>query len=232
MSMRVDSNIVNALNAYLQKNELGYREFARKTGVSPAAITKWRKVGNGITDAKWKQIFPYIKPYLPQDRIYIDDSGTEQYSSNTEHVSAYVFEPKYIPTTVPQISLADVLEYDNLLEPPIQFGKKLKAPMVECHHKIKQGVLSVVVDKNAFNQIFPFGANVFVCASAQPQHNNFVMVKTVNNDLLMGRFVVNNDDFSLVNVINGKTLLSGKIRNARNIISWAFPVLYYEAITF
>lgn len=233
--MKVDTGIVKAIEAYLEENQIGYRDFSEKMGLSPAAITKWRKVGNGITPMRWRKLFPLIKPYLPKDRIYIDDAGHEQYSSNSEHQSGYVFEPKFIPIMVPTFTLEQIAKFDDTLESVMQFGTKNKAPMVEYRpkHADKSNVFAVTVDDDSMMPILPKGSRLFVCASERPVDGRLVVAMPLGKKPLIGTYSRTGDFFAINEITGDKSKhIVGKARNARLILSWIFPVLYYEVVTF
>ena len=84
--MRVDQHIITAIDQYLQANRLTQKEFARRLGVCEATVVKWHRAGNGVSNVHWRIIYPLIKRYLPQNRIFITNAGEEEYSSLTgEH---------------------------------------------------------------------------------------------------------------------------------------------------
>ena len=135
--MKIDSHIVAAIDKYIEDHGITYEEFAHRQGVSCAAITKWRKVGNGMTANRWTKLFPLLQKYLPQDRIFIDDAQKEQYSSAAANQSSYVFEPKYVPLMVPVFSLDQISTDDDTLESVTQLGARLKAKKAEYRPKHK-----------------------------------------------------------------------------------------------
>ena len=234
MVVRVDSNIVNAIGEYLASEQSGYQDIARKVGASPAAITKWRKVGNGITEAKWEKLFPIIRPFLPKNRIYIDDTGREQYSSTIANTPAYTFEPKYIPAMIPNISFDKLCDFDNMLESIIQFGKRINSSEIEYRpkHSNVTGVFGTAIPDKRYSPILPENAVLYVCSNESPRSNRIVLAKTHDNNVMVARYQIAGYDFSLVDIVTEQNILSDKMLNARKIIQWIFPVLYYEVVTF
>ena len=234
MIVRVDSNIVNAINEYLASVQGDYQDVARNVGVSPAAITKWRKVGNGITDSKWKKLFPIIRPFLPKDRIYIDDTGCEQYSSTIANTPAYTFEPKYIPTMVPNVSFNSLCDFDNMLESMLQFGKRIGAKEVEYRpkHSDVTGIWATAIPDKRYAPVLPEDAMLYICTSEAPQTNRLVIIKTHDNKVIVARYQLLNGKFALLDIVTNKPIICEKIADARKIIQWIFPVLYYEVVTF
>lgn len=234
MIIRVDTNIVNAIDEYLASVNGDYQGLARKIGVSPAAITKWRKVGNGITDAKWKLLFPVIRAFLPSERIYIDDSNSEQYSSTLHGTSTYTFEPKYVPTMIPNIEIDALAEYDNMLESIVQFGERINVPNIEYRpkHSNVAGVFAVTLTNKECEPVLPKDAVLYVCTSETTRSNVISLVKTNDNKVFVARYQLMNGKFALLDVRNNKPIICEKITDARKIIQWIFPVLYYEVVTF
>lgn len=233
-TMKVDSHIVNAIESYLSEHQIGYVAFAEQLGVSAAAVTKWRKVGCGITQMRWRNLFTLIRKYLPKDRIYIDDAGREQYSSVAAKQSSYFFEPKYIPLMVPTFTLDQLAEYDDMLESVTQLGSRLKVSSTEYRpkHPDKSGILAVALNNDDLGPILPHGTKMFICTGERPTDDCLVIAKPVNGNPVVGRYSKSRDSFSIQNVCNGGNCITGKIKDARNIITWVFPVLYYEVITF
>lgn len=233
--MKVDSEISRAIDRYLNENELNYKELSHKMGVSPACITKWRRVGNGITPTKWEILFPMIKKYLPESRIFIDDSGREQYSSATEHQSSYVFEPKYLPQMVPIFRLDRLKGFDNTLESIIQFAKKNSSGLSEYRpkHSNISGVFSVDIDDNSLAPVIPAKTRLFACTSERPHNDGLVIANPTSADIaIIGRYIRNGSQFFIHSVCDNTVLLSGETTDARALIVWIFPVLYYEVTTF
>ena len=234
MIVRVDSNITNAIDEYLASVQGDYQDVARSVGVSPASITKWRKIGNGITDAKWKKLFPIIRPFLPKDRIYIDDAGCEQYSSTISGTPTYTFEPKYIPTMIPNIPFDMLSEYDNMLESMVQYGKRINATEIEYRpkHSDVTGIWATSINDKKYAPALPKDAMLYICTSETPRSNRMVIVKTHNNDVFVARYQLMNGKFALLDIVADKPIICEKIADVRKIIQWIFPVLYYEVVTF
>lgn len=233
--MKIDSFIVNAQRKYISSQKITSAEFASEMGISPACVVKWSRVGNGITEQKWQQLFPKIKKYLPKDRIYIDDSGKERYQSATEHVSGYVFEPKYVPAMVPAIKLRYISEFDNVIESIAQFGKRLGANLVEYHpkHPDHAGVMAIEIDNNLYYPVFPINTTLFVCTGGASISNGCLCVaKDIAGEVFIGHYCEMKRQFSVTDVLTNKPLIIGEISAARNFIQWIFPVLYYEVVTF
>ena len=232
--MQIDSNIVKAIEKYLNENELMAMDLAASLGVSPATMTKWRKVGNGITDQKWDALFPLIKKYLPAERIYIDTAGVEQYSSAVQKESAYSFDPKYVPAMIPLFSTDDLAEYDNMLESAMQFGKRTQAKQIEyrAKHPNKQGVFALRLDNDDFAPVMPSGSTIFACTSETPVTGSVIVFKNAAGLVTIGRYQQKQSNFRITTLDSRSQLVQGKISEARSIITWAFPVLFYEVVTF
>ena len=230
--MKVDSHIVRAIEQYMAVGKLGCEDFARKVGVSNAAVTKWRKVGSGITQARWQVVFPLIRTHLPEERIYIDDAGREQYSSAAAKQSAYFFEPKYIPLMVPKFSMEQIATYDDTLESITQFGARMNARLSEYRpkHKEKSSVFSVQLTDDTYAPILPNNTTLFVCAGERPANGGLV-VTLAGGEAFIGIYHRDGDEFAITTT-NGQKKVSGKVNDAKRLISWTYPVLYYEVVTF
>ena len=232
--MKIDSNIIKAIDKYLTENNVYAMDFARMLNVSPATMTKWRKVGNGITDQKWNELFPLLQKYLPQDRIFINDAGVAQYSSAVPVESSYFFDPKYVPQMIPSFSEDMLAQYDNMLESVMQFGKRTKAKLIEyrAKHANKNGIFAVKVDSDDLAPVIPVGSTLFACTSETPVSGNVVVLKTTDGEILIGLYEQSNSNFRVMSPDGRTQRLSGRITEARSMIQWVFPVLYYEVVTF
>lgn len=233
--MKIDSHIVRAIDQFIDENGISYEEFARQQGVSCASITKWRKVGNGMTAKRWAKLFPVIRKYLPQDRIFIDDAQKEQYSSAAAKQSSYVFEPKYIPLMVPVFSLEQLANYDDTLESVMQLGIRLKAKQAEYRpkHKEKSSVFAVEITDNALAPVFPAKTTLFACAGERPVSGGLAVALPVGGKVILGTYTQRGGSFSVVSADgNPEAKVKGKVSDAKKLITWIFPVLYYEVVTF
>ena len=231
--MKVDSHIVRAIEKYIAENGISYEDFAKQQGVSCASITKWRRVGNGIRANSWEKLFPILKKYLPQDRIFINDAQKEQYSSAASHQSSYVFDPKYVPLMVPVFSLKQIADYDDTLESVTQFGMRLKTKKAEYRpkHKEKSSIFAVSISDNSLAPMFPENTTLFACAGEHPATGKLALVLPVGGKASLGTYERNNNDFSVTSV-DGKMIVGGKVAEAKKLLTWIFPVLYYEVVTF
>jgi hypothetical protein len=79
-----------------------------------------------------------------------------------------------------------------------------------------------------------YGKNttLFVCADA-PNVGSLVVVKLNDGTVTLAKYSVDNDkQFALLDVVSEQPFAICKIAAARQLISWIFPVLYYEVVTF
>lgn len=233
--MRIDTNIILALDAFAKENKLSKMKLAEKLGVSGATITKWHRVGSGIVTSRWdNQLFQLLKPYLPKERIYIDDAGVERYSSVTSKQSTYFFEPKYIPVKVPAFTMDEISCYDDTLDSIMQFAQNTGVENVEFRPKSSQRVSSVFAIKSDNNRLtnFPFKSlTLFVSSSDRPLDSGLVLVRPINGTVFVGEYKREGQNFT-VTEIGGSQSISGEVTKAKRFISWIFPVLYTEAVTF
>ena len=233
--MRIDTNIVLAIDEFAKANKLSKQKLAERLGVSGATITKWHRVGSGIVNSRWNnQLFPLLKAYLPKERIYIDDAGVERYSSTTAKQSNYFFEPKYVPVKVPIFTLDMISDYDDTLDSITQYAQNNGADSVEFRPKSSQRVSSVfavsIQDTRLSN--FPFKTmTLFVSSGDRPQDSGLVLVRPIKGKAFVGEYKRDLQNFSITE-IGGTQSVSGEIAQAKQLISWVFPVLYTEAVTF
>jgi len=231
--MKVDSHIVHAIEQFMADKKIGCDDFAKSVGVSSAAVTKWRKVGCGITNMRWQMVFSMIRKYLPEERMYIDDAGREQYSSASAKQSSYFFEPKYIPLMVPTFTMNEIANYDDTLESITQFGARLKVGLSEYRpkHKEKSSVFAISLSDDKLGPVLPNKTKLFVCAGERPSGEGMVAVLPVGQQPFIGKYKRTGDEFEITGVSSDR-FLNGKVKDAKRIITWTYPVLYYEVITF
>ena len=228
--MKIDSHIVKAIEKYLSQSGTSYVDMAAKLGVTPAAVTKWKKVGSGVSPARWAIMFQLIKQYLPKDRIFIDDAGNEQYDSNTEHVSSYVFKPKFIPLMVPVFSIDQISEYDDKLESTNELGIRKKAKMAECYPS--RPVNGTIIALELFGDNY-YGAKInrrtimFATTGEKPKDRGIAVVRPTSGMPIVGEYEKNGDVFTVRDMFRPGVEISGSVSNPSSVFMWIFPVLYY-----
>ena len=232
--MKVDSHIVSAINQYVDENKITYEDFAKQFHVSCASMTKWRRVGYGINSKNWDMLFLKIRKFLPEDRIFINDAGKEQYSSVAEKQSAYVFDPKYVPVMVPVFSITDMDNYDDTLESVTQFGVGLKAKTAEYRpkHKDKSSVFAIRISDDSTAPVLPKQTTLFVCAGERPQQSGMVVALPTDGKAMIGYYKRTGDKFEITPFNKDNEKVCGKVKDAKKLVAWIFPVLYYEVVTF
>jgi hypothetical protein len=231
--MKVDSNIASAINKYISDSGKPAKDFAAKLGISEAALIKWRKKGNGITEPKWQILFSYIKKYLPADSIYVDDAGKEQYASTLDDIPEKYLDPKYIPAMLPVINLETASQYPGMLDAFDKFAKNMSNEKVEFHAKkaIPGGMLAIKMDTKDWLPSLPENATVFIAGKDYPQDGDMVFLKTVDEQVIFaiyndkGKSIVLN---TIPNSQNLKAKLEFKKTQARQTLLWIYPVVSYE----
>ena len=229
--MIVDSNIANAIDRYLKDNNKTARELCKMVGISEPAIIKWRRPGKGILQRHWLVLYPYIKNYLPRERIFLDENGEEQYSSALEGTSGTrpYFKPKYVPQMVPEFTQEQFENFNYVVDSVEQYASRIQTPFVEYSPKTPSGsgVFSI---KSENLGIIPDGATIFVSSQLRPKNNSIVFFSEVgSNEIKIGQYKVVADKYSIV---FGNEKIGGSINKIREKISFMFPVLYYEVVTF
>lgn len=230
--MKIDTNIVNALESYRKENNLSYIDLADRFNVTPAAITKWRKVGNGLSQDKWDLLLPLIKDFLPKSKFFLDDAGKEQYESNSSNVSGYVFNPKYVPIVVPKFNFVDLMSFDNTIDTITQFAKNRNITRYsDFKHKSidSTGVFALEVDNSYAAPVIPTSSTVFVSSSTRPQNNSIVLVLSKHKKISLGKYLRIDDKIEIID-FKGNNIIQFDSKNARDSIIWIFPVICYEVI--
>ena len=229
--MRVDSNISNAISQYLADNHSTARDLSKICGVSEPSMVKWHRPGKGILQRNWVVLFPLIKKYLPKDRIYVDENGQEQYSSTLEGTGGNpYFTPKFIPQMVPIFDIAQLAKFNTMVMTTEQYAQQLKVERIDYRPRIHgcgSGVFAMYMNLDC--SIIPRGALVFASSELRPKNNSIVIVNDHQENVMIGRYGVIADKYSIV-FDNGR--VGGAINKIREKISSIFPVLYYEVVTF
>lgn len=232
--MKIDSHIATGVERYILDQDITAKEFSRRMNVSEATVIKWRKPGNGVSEPRWNELFKLIRPYLPEDRIYLDDAGQEQYSSLVKGASVKFFEPKFVPQMAPAITEKELLNYECMLESIEQFAIRCNVPRVEYRprHKDKGGVFALLIESALHEPVFPAGARLFVTSEdAKPANDNTVVCRFRDkNKICIGRYQANDGEFTITPYSKEKPV-SGKIAEAKKLIDWVFPVMFYEVVT-
>ncbi|MGE4300868.1 MAG: hypothetical protein AB7F40_04605 [Victivallaceae bacterium] len=228
--MKIDSHIVRAIEKFLSQSGTNYVEMAERIGVTPAAVTKWRKVGSGVAPERWSILFQMIKQYLPQDRIFIDDAGNEQYDSNTEHVSNYVFSPKFVPMMVPVFSIDQLSEYDDKLESTNELGIRTKTKMAECYpsRQVHGTIIALeLAGRNYYGAEIGRRTTMFATTGEKPKDGGIVIVRPTSGAPIVGEYKKTGDAFTVRDMFRPDVEISGSVNNPSSVFMWIFPVMYY-----
>lgn len=231
--MKVDSNIVKAINKYIADNGGTASNFAKKLNVSAPTIIKWQKVGNGITKQRWQVLFEHIKNYLPKESISIDDAGDEHYYSNLKNVDKKYFSPRYVPMMLPLISLKTASQYPGMLESFQQYAKNASSKTVELHatNQVPAGMFAIEINTSDWAPSLPKGATVFVAGNENPSNGDLVFIQTQDNRVLFATYEDKNSKVNIKTVDNSKKIaekITFKKTDVRKHILWIFPVVSYE----
>ena len=226
--MKVDAYIVKAIDQYILDNNMTQRELAKKVGIGPATMVKWRRQGNGIADRHWISLFKLIRNYLPSERIYIAGDSEEHYSSVTEGTKekAY-FKPKYIPVMVPVLMDENLLEYHQMLQSVEQYVAGRNFPRVEYRPHIKiNGVFCYILPKSAVG--VPKGARLFISSDEKPRNGGLVLAVTSENKIILAKYTTNGNSFTIA---GNKETITGKLSQARQMLTMLATVIMYEVYT-
>ena len=222
--MKVDQYIIRAINQYIAANRTTQKYFARQRGVSEATMVKWRKSGNGISDANWSALYSRIKDYLPKDRLYISSTGDEEYSSLNEGKKNMY----YIPVLIPSLKSADLIKYNPVVSVE-QFAQSENITRIEYRPKVIGigGMFSYELETASAG--VPPGARLFVSSEAKPRNNSLVLAVTNGKEIVLGIFKTTGRMFELD---SGEKKLTGHLDDIRRLFTGFFPVISYEVICF
>jgi transcriptional regulator with XRE-family HTH domain len=239
MAIKVDSNIVSAINKLVDSQGITLTGLAERLGVSSSTLTKWRRVGCGITEGKWAKLFALIRDYLPEERIYIDDAGKPQYSSTVQRVSSYFFEPKFVPQTVPLFELRQLTELNLKIETATQFGTRTGLDMVEYRprHALMTDVIAVIIRDDDLAPVLPNGTMLFVCTGQVPKNGGIVICwRQGAKKPLVGRYARNSGRVTVSSLLDfkgeDKPLVQAAEADVDEAFAWIMTVLNYEVIVF
>lgn len=223
--MRVDQHIITAIDQYLQANRLTQKEFARRLGVCEATVVKWHRAGNGVSNVHWRIIYPLIKRYLPQNRIFITNAGEEEYSSLT---GEHEIDPKYQPSFVPLLNTDKLKQYNPIVGIE-QFAQTEHLDRVAYRPKVA-GVGGIFrYDLEFASNGVPAGALLYVSSEAKPKNGSLILAVATNGVVTLGTFSATGTVFELI--VDGKKM-SGRLDSIRTLFSGFFPVISYEVICF
>ena len=226
--MKVDINIVNAIDQYLAANNIPQRDFAKRLGVSEATMVKWRRQGNGITGMRWATLYKFIKQYLPQDRIFIASNGEERYSSlNDGRGGSPYFEPKFIPAMIPKFSKENIVQWSavNTLQTVEQFACQKQLPRVEYRHKSMCHGEVFAYDLTASAEGIPQGATLYILREPPRDGDIALAVLTEDSRVVLGIYTVTGNTFTFS--MQPKSI-TGSLRDGKNIFSLLLPIIKYE----
>lgn len=228
--MKIDINIVNAIDQYMLANKISANAFAEVLGISPATMVKWRRQGNGITGRRWQELYKHIKSYLPQDRIFVASNGEEHYSSLNEGTGgkAY-FEPKYVPQMAPVFTQEDLRRYNSMVESVEQYACVNNLQRREYRQHIAGFGSIFCYDLPQAIVGVPAGARLYASENTKPRNGGLVLAVTSTGQILLGIYTVKGGSFT---ISCGVEKTTGKLAEARGMFTMICPVVMYEVFTY
>lgn len=231
--MKVDEHIARAIAQYIDEKKILAKDFARLFGVSEPAIVKWRRPGSGIVPRHWVRLFDYIKKYLPPERIYVDQTGAEQYISmldDTRRVSR--FSTRFMPQMIPKLTPADLTHYNAMLQSVEQYANSIGAERVEYRQKASgsvggSGMFCFQVPAAAAD--IPKDAMLYISTEAKPKPGCLVVSVLANDDIVIGRYTSTGTNFTIT---AGERIISGSLNEARDLFKLLLPVISYEVTAY
>ena len=227
-NQKVDQVIVNAISAWMSQNKLTLLNVASMCGVTPAAVRKWKVVGNKIRENKWVILFPQIKRFIPPELIKEDEAGKEQYISRELDAEA-LGKVQGIPLfTMEQLSEL----YPNL-QSAKKYGIDLNSPTIPFLPRIPRAFrdMFAVIVGSGCDRVIPEGARLYTSTSMNDlTASSIAIVKTNDGRVVISDVEYDNSIMTLTDRSNGKKLVSGKISDVGRFVSWVFPVISYEVV--
>ena len=225
--MRIDINIANAIERLLQDRHITARAFADEMEVSESTLVKWRRPGNGMTGRRWQALFPVIKKYLPQERIFVAQNGEEHYSSLNETASAgsQYFEPKYIPQMVPIFGQEDLTAYLPMVENVEQYAYDHNLPRTEYRPRLAGcgGVFAYDLPQPCAGM--PTGARLYISSEAKPKNGCMAIAVDTSGKVAIGPYSSGDGIFNVAGI-------TGRLAQASIMLTLLCPVIMYEVITY
>jgi len=222
--MKVDENIARAISQYIAASGTTQKAFASKLGVSEATMVKWRKPGNGVAEARWKTLFPLIRPYLPKSRLYVSGAGEVEYSSMLGGRRGRFREPSLIPF----LQTSDLIKYNPVVSIE-QFAQTEKLARIEYRPKVPGIGGMFGFDLVNASAGVPGGARLFVSSEAKPKNGSLVLAATNTAEIVLGHYSAAGRMFELD---AGERRETGRIEDIRRLFTGFFPVIAYEVICY
>lgn len=228
--MKVDEHISEAIAKYLEENGVQAKEFCQRFSVSEAAFSNWRRVGRGIQQRNWQELFPYIRNYLPASRIYIDAAGVEQYKSAIDLPDE---KQQYVSLTftvqsVPKFGPKQLEKFNAALESIEQLAVTVDAPRIEYRPKTPGCGHGIFALKTKGSVAVPSGSVVFASTDLKPVDGGLVVYLGNDGKVGVANFSINGNFFEL----QGKTKILGETSKILEYVRWIFPVVYYYVVTY
>lgn len=224
--MNIDRYIKSAIDQYLLATESTAKQLSEKVGVSTVAVSKWRRMTSGINQVVWLKLFPIIREYLPDDRLFIDSTGQTQYRSATgetprEDTAKAVFVPLF---TLEQLGLFNKLESVTSFAASCDITQKAD---YYPKHSSKRDILAICVPDGM--GYIPPRTTLFADALEYPVNGKLAVFRRVGSDVAeLGVFKTDHKVFSILPVTGEPITGESKLMHLQ--IFWIFPILYYEVI--
>lgn len=222
--MKVDINIINAIDQYIATNHINQKAFAKLCGVSETTLVKWRRQGSGITPIRWARLFQLIRQYLPASRIFISASGEEKYSSLLEGSGRNdYFEPKFVPAMIPVLQPKDLVKYNAFVQNIEQFAFERDLPRIEFRPRVQcaGGIFCYKLEESQAG--IPGGAFLYASSEAKPRQGQLIIAVTADKKIIVGRYSIRRERFTI-----GE--MNGNVDSIRTQFLGLFPIIVYEVI--
>ena len=159
--IRVDQNIINAINAHLAETNKSLAKLGEELGVTAASIVKWRRPGSGINPKFWHRLFPLIKDFLPSERIIVANNGDSVYTTlNGKRRDA--------STRIPLFTVEQLQNFPALISSVEQYAEAVGANRIQYVLRNTDAREVFAFDLPEASGGLPAGARVFVSNASRP----------------------------------------------------------------
>lgn len=223
----VDQVIANAISMWMSQNKLLLKDVASMCDVTPAAVRKWKVVGNKIRENKWEMLFPNIKRFIPAELLSEDETGKEHYVSREMDAEAMNIQ------AIPLFTMGQLSDLYPNLQSAKKYGFDVNAPTIPFVARIQRvfhDMFAVIVDRGC-DRTIPEGARLYTSTSVNDMTaSKIAVVKTNDGRIVIADVEYDNSIMTLTDRRDGKKLVSGKVAEVGRFVAWMFPVISYEVV--
>lgn len=234
--MKVDEHISAAIASYLNEKGIRAMDLCQTFNVSEGTLSNWRRVGRGIQDRNWLVLFPLIRHYLPQSRIYIDAAGNEQYKSafdggtgaEDEKTDQRTRAMNFSTQSVPKFTSRHLEQFNAMLESIEQLAERVESSRIEYHTKTPGCGSGIFALKTKTATAIPQGAVLFASTDLKPRDGGLVIYLNLEGKVDVAHFGIRGMFFEL----QGREKIFGEREKILDYVKWIFPIVHYYVVTY